>query len=115
MIIDCGIYPYDILVHFGTKEKLNKKLERFGLSTDEDCGNGLTIHFSTLQTVIWMKSKPSNINELAILNHEILHAVMFILDSVNIKLSKDSDEAFTYFYEYVCKKIYKKLKIKFNK
>jgi hypothetical protein len=120
-ILKGEIYPFDILVSFGgSQERLQKKLSKIlpnktvssELEIDELC-SGKTIMFSTGQTLLWLKEKPTSINGLAILNHEIFHCTCFILTRVGITYSSDSDEAFAYFIQYLTNKIYSELGITF--
>lgn len=49
------------------------------------------------------------IDELSILQHEIFHCVMFILDKIGIKLSYKTDEIYAYLIQYITKQIYLKI------
>lgn len=46
---------------------------------------------------------PKTIDELSILQHEIFHCVMFILDKIGIKLSYKTDEIYAYLIQYITK------------
>ncbi len=121
-IVKGEIYPFDILVSFGDdKRRVRKKLSKilpdksvvkeFKIPT---LSSGRTTMFSTGQTFLWLKEKPTSINGLAILNHEIFHCVCFILERIGITHSSDSDEAYAYFIQYLTEKIYDELNITFS-
>lgn len=121
-IVDCKIYPFEIMVYFGEeKEPLIKKLKKFlpdKLFEDiktMDIKNGRSIIFDSGQTLLWLKEKPTSIDGLALLNHEIFHCTCFILERVGIKYSHKSDEAFAYLIQYLTEEIYCKLNITFLK
>lgn len=121
-IVKGEIYPFDILISFGdNQKKLRKKLLRILPNESvleelfiDGLGSGRTIMFSSGQTLLWLKQKPTSINGLAILNHEIFHCVCFILRRIGITYSSDSDEAFAYFIQYLTNKIYSELGITFS-
>lgn len=117
-IIDCKIYPFQIMVYFGKDKKpLYKELAKYkGLAKSSIKGlkEGKTMMFPTGQTLIWLKRKPQSINDLAILNHEIFHCTCFILNRCGIQMSKKSDEAFAYLIQYLTEQIYNELDITFS-
>ena len=117
-IVDCGVYPFDILVYFGSdKKKLFKELSKY-LPIKElkklTFNDGKTIMFSSGQTVLWLKEKPTSIKGIAQLNHEIFHCACFVLERVGIKYCKKTDEAYAYLLEYLTKQIYSKIDITFS-
>lgn len=52
------------------------------------------------QSIIYLPFFPSTPARIACLGHEILHAVFHILDWCGVKYSEESEEAFTYLYEF---------------
>jgi hypothetical protein len=121
-IVKGEIYPFDILVSFGDSEKkLRKELSK--ILPDETAvselfidplGAGRTMIFSTGQTLLWLKEKPTDINGLATLNHEIFHCVCFILERIGVTFSADSDEAYAYFIQHLTNKMYSEIGITFS-
>lgn len=109
-IIKTDIYPYEIIISIGNsykelKEKLSeilpkdmhKEIKRF-----KGEYNGRTIMFDSGQTVIDFKT--INARDIA---HEAFHAVTFILGTIGMTLSEDSDEAYAYFLGFLVEEITK--------
>ncbi len=120
-IVDCQIYPFDILVCFGQDKKLlfkelSKKLPKSDIDILKTIkfNVGKSIMFPAGQTLLWLQEKPTSIYGLATLNHEIFHCVCFILERAGIVYSHSSEEAFAYLIGYLTKQIYKELNISFS-
>lgn len=110
-IIDCQIYPFHIMVHFGNKKDLIMNLKKYGinLSQKDIKGKYKSLFLNDNQTVLYMDIIPKTIDELSILQHENFHCVMFILDKIGIKLSYKTDEIYAYLIQYITKQIYLKI------
>ena len=123
-IIDCQVYPYEIWCFFGTKETMFKKLETVKNKKDlkrfkklvgkHDSGGGFYFNNRNKTSIIHLFKRPENIYELSILNHEILHGVLKILKTIGMEHCWESEEAYTYLFDYLCSKIYEKLDIKIS-
>ena len=120
-IVDCQVYPFQILVYFGQDKKpLFKELSNLLPKSVVDTLKtlefkvGKSVMFPTGQTLLWLNEKPTSVNGLATLNHEIFHCVCFILERVGIVYSESSDEAYAYLIEYLTKQIYNELNITFS-
>ncbi len=106
-IIDCGTFPFDIMVHFGDIELLLKMLKKYKINIDkkqlEDNRVGLSIILPTNQTVLWMKSEPATPFDFSVLQHEIFHCVHHILEKIGIKCksTNNSDEVYAYLIQYI--------------
>ena len=48
---------------------------------------------------------------MSVISHEVLHCVVDIMDEVGVKLSDESQEAYTYLQGYLVQEIIEKLKI----
>ena len=116
-IIPGTIYPFDIIVSIAeSDEVLFPRLERRGIDiTDSGIGvysdtqRGRTIMFNGNQTLIRMYEHRNTPEWHGNLDHEIFHAVDFLMDRIGMKLTNDSDEAYSYMIGYVTKEIYKRL------
>jgi len=87
-------YKRRIKLEFGETCKLKKSVGgRFEVYTNGDRDIG----------VIWIKSP----RDLRVVAHECFHAVHWILADRSIKLSYDSDEAFSYLLEHLIGEILK--------
>jgi len=120
-IVDCQVYPFQIIVYFGQDRKpLYKELSKYIPKSSIDTlktfefKKGKSIMFPTGQTLLWLDEKPNSVNGLATLNHEIFHCVCFILERVGIIYSNSSDEAYAYLIEFLTKQIYNELNITFS-
>ena len=115
-VVDCGTYPFDILVFFGEnvedlfndiKGKLSKS-DFKGLKKSEFKA-GKAIILDTNQTVLWLREKPTTPTDFGLLSHEIYHCTGFILRSIGIQYSEETEEAYAYLIQYLTEQIYKKL------
>lgn len=104
------------MVHFGDKELLCKKLH--DLITEPELKEIKEIKslcfsflFESKAVLLYMSESPSCIDDLAKLQHEILHCVSFVLNSVGIKFNAETEEAYAYFMQYVTNIIYDKIGI----
>lgn len=119
-IIPLKIYPFDVMVSFGeTNEQVDKVLKKYDLTADDVHAatftsrtvQGRTVMFSSNQTLIRLKSYPRTPIEYGDLQHEIFHAVTFIMDRIGMKLViVESDEAYAYLVGYLTTEIYKRIK-----
>lgn len=128
-IIKVDLYRHDLMFFVGSLSELRDSLNRYSMNKasikeierylkDRDFwdGNnkGYCYQFRTGQTLIVLPKEPENIEELATLNHEILHVVFFILKKIGIKYTPKSEESYTYLYGFLTEKIYKLLPISFS-
>lgn len=108
------------MVSFGeTNEQVDKILNKYNLTADDVQSatltsrtvQGRTVMFSSNQTLIRLKEYPRTPTEYGNLQHEIFHAVTFIMDRIGMKLVvTESDEAYAYLVGYLTTEIYKKIK-----
>ena len=57
--------------------------------------------------VIWIRGK--SYDDMAVLGHELLHATFYALKHYGLKMSDDSEEAYTHFFSHMFKKIVNKI------
>lgn len=113
--IPIKIYPYTVyFCHTLTYNQYKKKIKRLGYTctTTEsyfDSIYGLTSCYNQ-DIVIYVKTKPAKSNELSMISHEVLHAVIYIMKEVGMVLSYDSEEAYCYLLSYLTEQIYDYLK-----
>ena len=77
------------------------------VETEDFQNRALTIFQMGYPVVLWIPSKPKNIEEYSILNHEILHVVSSILKWAGVPLSDDTEEVYGHMMQYYSKEIYK--------
>lgn len=118
-IIPLVVYPFDVMVSFGqTNEDVDKILKKYGL-TAEDVSfatftsstiQGRAVMFESNQTLIRLKLFPETAIDYGNLQHEIFHAVVFIMNRIGMTLEvQKSDEAYAYLVSYLTTEIYKRL------
>ena len=115
-IIPLVVYPFEVMISIGEDgNQLEKRLKKYNISDDDlssldIVGNtvmGRTVMFSTNQTVIKIPRVPITPMEWGNLQHEIFHAVTFVMDRIGMKLRiEESDEAYAYLIGYLTQKIY---------
>lgn len=128
-IINIDLYRTDLMLFIGNSEDLklslidnsiNKRLadKVIKLLDVRDFWNGANkgfcYQFKGGQLLIVLPELPNTIERLGTLNHEILHAVFFILKKVGVVYSSESEESYTYLYGYLTEKIYRLLPISFS-
>jgi len=106
------IFKHGVKVFFGTYEELKKSLKKDGFDGDYkeekdlmDRSAGITFSMPTDDVVIWMREKPKNNGELSVLAHEVFHAVSFLLRSIGIEHTPDTEEVYAYTFENLYGKI----------
>lgn len=118
-VIPGTVYPFDVMVSIcESNEALSRQLTRHGVKYEgvdlnhAPTAKGRCIMFEGGQTLIRLYDYPQTAKEFGHLQHEIFHAVEFIMNRIEIKLCYKSDEAFAYLIGYYTQEIYKKLKFK---
>lgn len=114
-VLGLVIYPFDIMFSFNESDDALLKRLKYQRLNESDLeqmkylSNTTRAHyvlFSNHASLIRMKIIPVIPEDFAILQHEIFHAVHFILDFIGMKLTKESDEAYSYLTEFITKNIY---------
>jgi hypothetical protein len=118
-VIDYAVYPFELMVSFGEDIEIFKKRLRAKLPEDirheidsefgVDLCSGRTVMFSGGMTAMWFREYPLKASQYALIAHEVFHAVDFLFQRINIKLSDDSNEAYAYLIQYITEQIYRKL------
>ena len=115
-IIKNKIFPFDLMVSFNQSDKdFIKSFNDYDLDFENDViltleqtktNQGRTILFPTGPLVMRLNYFPKSPEEFGMLAHEIFHVVEFILQRVNVKLSRKSDECFAYMIGFYTKEIF---------
>lgn len=123
-IIPLGVYPFDVMLSFNESDKQVKKaLKHFNISpnnsSEENVFNmdknktkvGRMVMFIGKQTIIRLNFYPhlKDPLEMSLLQHEIFHAVGFIMSEINTPLNEDTHEAYAYLFQYLTEQVYKEL------
>lgn len=113
-IIPLVIYPFEVMVSFHKKFKDLEKVLKEKLPEDchkdinlfDDESDAKTIQFSNNCIIIHYRVLCHRT-----IAHEIFHAADFLLRTIKITLSDDSDEAYAYLIGYLTEEIYKIIEI----
>jgi hypothetical protein len=118
-IVPLAVYPFDVLVCFGqTDKEVRKLLDKYSIGEEgielcmftSDTVRARTVMLDGNQTIIRMRHIPETCEDYADLQHEIFHAVTFVMHRVGMSLElMASDEAYAYLIGYLTKIIYKKI------
>jgi len=111
------IYDVKLLVSINQSDKqFLANLKKTNYKCGKEClleeAAGYFIPFESGNILIRCKHKLNKPKQIGILTHEVLHATIYILDRAGIKLTKHSDEAYTYLQEYIVTQILKQIKWK---
>lgn len=115
LIVPLIVYPFDVMFSFNeTDRELKKHLKNYKIEVNDITlsftERGRTTMFEGNQTIIRLKSFPTNSEDYGYLAHEIFHAVTIIMDRIGMKFNPfKSDEAYAYLIGYLTQKIYEKL------
>ncbi len=117
-IIPYQIYPFSVLFSFGDKDReVFKILKEHGIKkpgTDYKMAPdefGITAQFDNGFTLIRMHEIPKTPEGYAVLQHEIFHGVIWLMQHVGAALNDESNENFAYVIEYLTREVYKKIMI----
>lgn len=110
-IVPLVVYPFDIMFSFGeTDEQLKKSLKKYNCEWSDKMeygGMGIFYINDKNQSLIRVYNIPKICEDYGTLQHEIFHAVTYILDRVGMKLKlRTSDEAYAYLIGYITKEVY---------
>lgn len=113
-IVPLVIYPFDVMVSLGqSDEELKNTISKYDIDWSDNMkvkGSGLFYMSDRNQSLIRMKCIPESDIDFGYLQHEIFHAVTFILYRIGMKLVLlKSDEAFAYLCQFLTVEIYGKL------
>jgi len=96
------------------KGYLKRSLEYDYEIDTEFCGNYMQLSNGTYNVdIVWVKTFDWTINDQAILNHELLHCALSILDRCLVPLgSGPESEPLAYYHEFLFRETWNKLKPK---
>ena len=96
---------YNISKEDGKKaiEKLTKKTLHF-----EEGWDGV-FHSEGNNGYIWIRSFDNNVEDIGLLSHELMHFTFNVLGWAGMRATPESDEAYTYFFQYYQVKLLKKM------
>ena len=118
-VIPLVIYPFDVVFSFGESDKVLLNKVKHNMSEEDypiinfksENNKGRYVMFTNGCSLIRLRNKPSTPKDYGYLQHEIFHAVTYILDKIGMEFKLySSDEAYTYLIQYLTTEIYKKLK-----
>ena len=126
LLIPLVIYPFDIMVMMGySDEEVRHELSQYEGISEEDINlamfktyttKGRAVMFETNQTFLRIREIPETPLDYGFLQHEIFHAVTFVMHTIGMKLKIDySDEAYAYLVGYLTEKIYEEIDKKTRK
>lgn len=117
-VIDIDIYQTRMLVCFGNKTEFERALRKLVGNVDvkeimgniekDDVGRMIGVKETGL-TCVWVKDNPWMVSGIGILCHELLHAVIWIMNRKGLELADSSEEAYTYLYEYLIEEVLTKV------
>ena len=121
--IPLRVYPFDVMISFNESgKKVRKVLGKYGIYPEPECilweldrvstEQGRAVMFITNQIIIRLNFYPrlKNPVHMSMLQHEIFHAVEFLMRELRSRLTRDSSESYGYLVQYLTKKIYQLIK-----
>lgn len=97
--MDCGVFPYKVLLSVGESDSTITKLLRKHTKADDreihdiigECENGSAYHFKGGNCFIMLREY-----DLGLLVHELFHVVVFIYDNLGEQIDVDHQESGAY-------------------
>ncbi len=119
-IVDLKVYPFDIMFSFGQTDTQFKKAltdrcdvpehefeDRLFCFDKHPTKTGRTVMLDISHaTVIRLNHIPSTPFEFSQLQHEIFHGITFILYTIGMPFTRDSEEGYAYLIQYVTEQVY---------
>jgi hypothetical protein len=111
-IINFLVYPFDVMISVNeTDKQLKKEIKKFGLKWDNNLklkpnSTGICMQYETGQIIIRLLNFKNTNENYGTLQHEIFHAVHFLMKRIGIKLCMNSSEAYAYAIQFLTEKIY---------
>jgi len=104
--INGGTFDIDIYIYTGVdtnflKKEINKLTNIDVIGNDFE-NRGMTFYNIGYPIVIWFPDYPK---DNSILNHELLHAVIAIMNWANIPLTNETEEIYAYELQYLTKQL----------
>jgi hypothetical protein len=110
------LYPLNLMFAFGESDSaVRRAIRPYGVKRNDHCHKldaytrGKCIHYDSGFTLIRMKELPQCTETFAVLQHEIFHAVVYLMQYIGAELSDASNENFAYTIQYVTEQVYKKI------
>ena len=117
-VVHCHPYGHDILFSLGGKfTPVARRLRELNMTKDDiekfrkefndylpKHNTGRTWQLSTGQQVVHMQM-PMGATQIALLSHEVLHAISFVLRSAGIEHTNETEEAYAYLHQYVMQQV----------
>lgn len=122
--IDCGTYPFDVLISIGETNKqfintLSKYIppstfRKLDQEDSEIINFAVTTHarttmFHTGQFVIRFRHMPKSHQDFGMISHELFHIVEILFRKIGMPLQKASSEAYAYLMGHLVTQFYEKL------
>lgn len=117
-LIPLKIFPAEILFSFNeTDKELIRTIKSIGFGNDApvetlklcDSCFGRCVKFQNGLVVLRLRDFPESSTDFGRLQHEIFHAVYFVLHDIDVTLSVESNEVFAYLTQYLTEEIYEKI------
>ena len=111
-----GTFPVTVDVLITPDVEMAAQYVRDNLDTtvqpcDFDGAAGLTFDFQDGKAaIIWLEKATLDPEDIAIINHELLHATMNTMRYSGVSLSDSSEEAYAYQLQYYSNQFYNKIK-----
>lgn len=105
-----GTFDKDIYVVITSDSALSRDLPSDILKApvEEISSNiaGITYYIDNRPIVIWLPKIPTTSDEYATFNHELMHAVHFLMDWAGVPLTISTGEVYAYEMEHLTKQFY---------
>jgi len=108
-------YGEDLILYVGPRDDfityLSKKYKVAVNAGESKDGQYCQVrdHKGKLHHYMWLRDFQWRIMDLGLLVHEIFHYMNWVLDDIGLELTKESEEAYTYFYQAVYQDVLEKL------
>lgn len=112
---NCGSFDIDFHLVIGehVKEIVQTLKDMYGknkkIKSSYFVDRGAFIAINGIPPIIWIPKVPSSAEEYAVLNHEVIHLVFYVMTWANIKINEETEEIFSHQMQYLSRMIYEKI------
>lgn len=118
--IPMKVYPFTLILSINdSKKEVKRFFKENKLKCKHDCfiknSDAIFIKFANNQFFIRIKNWKNKSKQIGLLSHELLHCTFSVMNEIGVRYSDESEEAYTYFFQYLLEQSLKEIEKIFGK